>query len=282
MFDIKSLFIGNHPQFAKKHPILTSMIVKTAAFLWMEKRFQIFQQDNASLKGGDLIAKAFNHINFSFVISDEDINKIPKTGRLIIVSNHPMGNLDGIGLIQVLSQVRPDIKLLVGKALHIMLGMQDLTIPVDNFSQSLGKQSFKMIREHLDNEGAIILFPTRMYSDLINGETVDHQWKGSFLRFALEKSAPVIPIYIDGKNSRLYYALINLYEKYLLKQKWMREVIQMKMMRELFSQHTNDRITMLVGDPISIPDIDQRYEHNQDKINAVREELYRLKDRLSK
>lgn len=280
MFDIKSLFVKNHPLFAEKHPVLTHLIVKTAAFLWMEKRFQEFAGEHSTLKGGALIKRAFDHINFAFVVSAEDIKKMPKTGRLIIVSNHPMGNLEGIGLIQVLTEIRPDIKLLVGKALHDMLGMQDLTIPVDNFSQKLSKDSFLLIRQHLDNEGVIVLFPTRMYSDFKNGETIDHAWKGSFLKFALEKKAPIMPVYIGGRNSRTYYYLIKLYENFLTRQVWMRELIQMKMMRELFSQHTNDRIPMIFGDLINAEDIDRQYPEFYDKINAVRERLYALKKKI--
>ncbi len=280
MYDIRTIFVKNHPQFADKHPLLTNAIVKIASILWMEKKFQAFAGEHSSLKGGALIARAFKHINFAFVVSEEDIKKMPKAGRLIIISNHPMGNLEGIGLIQVLTEIRPDIKLLVGKALHDMLGMQDLTIPVDNFSQKLSKESFRLIRQHLENEGVIVLFPTRMYSDFIKGEPIDHAWKGSFLKFALATKAPVMPVYIGGRNSYAYYYLIKIYEKFLTRQVWMREVIQMKMMRELFSQHTNDRIPMLFGDLINAEEIDAQYTEFYDKINAFRERLYDLRKRL--
>jgi putative hemolysin len=180
----------------------------------------------------------------------------------------------------VLSEIRPDVKLLVGKALHVMLGMQDLTIPVDNFTQSLSKESFKNIRDHLENEGVIVLFPTRAYSDLIKGKTVDHAWKGSFFKFALEKNAPILPIYIGGRNSRAYYYLITIGLNYFSKQLWTRELIQLKMMREIFSQHTNNHIPMLVGDMIDAKEIDQQYDAFHEKIAAVRERLYALETKL--
>ena len=40
-------------------------------------------------------------------ISDEDLQKIPKEGAFITVSNHPFGGLDGIILIKLLTKIRP-------------------------------------------------------------------------------------------------------------------------------------------------------------------------------
>ena len=43
-------------------------------------------------------------------INEEDLEKIPKEGAFITVSNHPFGGLDGIILIKLLCKIRPDYK----------------------------------------------------------------------------------------------------------------------------------------------------------------------------
>src|SRR5581483_1373248 len=42
----------------------------------------------------------------------DPIERVPTTGPLVIIANHPLGGIDGLVLHALLSRVRPDVKLL--------------------------------------------------------------------------------------------------------------------------------------------------------------------------
>ena len=52
-------------------------------------------------------------------VNEEDLQKIPKEGAFITISNHPFGGLDGIILIKLLSKIRPDYKVMANFLLKI-------------------------------------------------------------------------------------------------------------------------------------------------------------------
>jgi putative hemolysin len=53
------------------------------------------------------------------------LETIPKTGPLIVVSNHPFGGIDGMIAVSVLSKIRPDIKVLTNFILSQIPNMKE-------------------------------------------------------------------------------------------------------------------------------------------------------------
>ena len=61
------------------------------------------KQDLEFIKGGlDALSVSSENIGF---------NNLPKNGNVIVVSNHPLGGLDGVAMIRELGKRRKDIKI---------------------------------------------------------------------------------------------------------------------------------------------------------------------------
>ncbi len=45
-----------------------------------------------------------------------DLDRIPRSGGLVFAANHPLGAMDGLALLQIISAVRPDVRVM-GNAL---------------------------------------------------------------------------------------------------------------------------------------------------------------------
>lgn len=58
---------------------------------------------NYHLKNFDFINQFFEDINFSYIIKSNQRANIPSTGRLFIISNHPLGGIDGMALLAAIS-----------------------------------------------------------------------------------------------------------------------------------------------------------------------------------
>lgn len=74
-----------------------------------------------NLKGVEFINSILKAFEIDFDIPGEDLKRIPKTGPFIVVSNHPLGGIDGMILMKILLEQRPDFKvlanfLLIGRA----------------------------------------------------------------------------------------------------------------------------------------------------------------------
>ena len=64
-----------------------------------------------------------------------NLEEIPRTGPVLIVANHPLGGLEGVAISKVISDVRPDLKVLTNELLRSVPELADIFIGVDILSQ---------------------------------------------------------------------------------------------------------------------------------------------------
>ena len=99
-----------------------------------------------------------------YIVFEEDLAKIPKTGAFIIVSNHPLGAIDGILMCKIISDIRPDFKIMGNFLLEKIEPMKEFVIPVNPFGgeRKSIRSSATGMREtlkHLEAGGCVGMFP---------------------------------------------------------------------------------------------------------------------------
>lgn len=271
MFDIEALFIEQHKRFYQQYPRLSKVIIAAGKRLWLEDKAKDFRTYYPDAEGAELLACLFDYLNVAYEVDDK-LQNLPKTGRLIVVANHPLGYLDGIGLLEYIAKQRSDVKMLVNQGLHNLLGMPELTIGVDSFHGRLSKQAYKAIKQQLENEGALIIFPSGLVSRRIKGELLDMPWNSSFVRFAKNYNAPVLPVFMRARNSSLFYFLTRLTDPMAKRNLFIRELMMMKLLREFLSYQKGKVIKAYFA---PLVDLQNRYfagyeeEHIADHIRAM-------------
>src|SRR5687767_4562810 len=80
---------------------------------------------------GDFVQRCLDHLHVSYRVVRQDLKRVPKSGPLIVVANHPFGCIEGIILANLLAQVRPDVKIMANHLLARIPEMRDLFIFVD-------------------------------------------------------------------------------------------------------------------------------------------------------
>ncbi|QOJ14711.1 MAG: lysophospholipid acyltransferase family protein [Planctomycetia bacterium] len=154
--------------------------------------------------------RALSVLGVTIRIDDESLQRIPASGPLIVVSNHPHGALDGLVLLSVLRRVRPDVRLLANYLLGIMPEMAESCIFVDPFggtgAQSRNRGSMRDVLKWVRGGGVLGIFPAGEVSHLTlaRGSISDPVWSPSIGRLASATGAAVLPVFIDGVNSRLF------------------------------------------------------------------------------
>ena len=150
-------------------------------------------------------------LNTRYEIERGSIDDIPKKGPLVVVANHPLGGLEGVILAALIGKARQDVKVLANEMLSRIPQLARLFIGVDVFesksSRSTNTRAVKEAHRHLSEGGVLIVFPAGEVSSWQSGQNqiTDKDWSKSIGGFVRRSQAQVLPLFIDGANSRLFY-----------------------------------------------------------------------------
>ncbi|WP_405564399.1 GNAT family N-acyltransferase [Polaribacter sp. Asnod6-C07] len=150
--------------------------------------------------------------NVQFEIPEEDLKRIPKDGPFITISNHPLGGVDGILLLKLLTEKRKDYKIIANFLLHRIEPLKPYVMPVNPFENRKDVKSsvagIKSALLHLKEGKPLGIFPAGEVSTYTEGKLkVDKPWEEGAVRLIKKAQVPVIPIYFHAKNSRFFYFL---------------------------------------------------------------------------
>ena len=145
-------------------------------------------------------------------VSDSELGMIPARGPLLVASNHPHGVLDGLLLASIVGRKRSDVRVLTNHLLSRIPDLSDLCFFVDPFcGPTAGARSQAGLRAAhlwLRSGGALVIFPSGEVAHRRgpSGSRIDSPWRSTVGRLALTTGAQVLPAFIDGANTRWFYA----------------------------------------------------------------------------
>lgn len=235
------------------------------SYLLHEQDFQNFAKRYPHLQGLEFVEQVLDYFNFSYAVRDNELERIPATGRVVIIANHPIGSLDGLALLKLVSEIRPDVKVLANQLLMALPPLHPLLLPVNNMTGGTERRRLDAIAAHLAAEGALILFPAGEVSRLKPNGIRDGKWHSGFLRFASQSKAPILPIYIGGRNSALFYSASMLYKP----------LATLLLVKEMFKQQRKS-ITLRIGESIPFDSFNNLQLELADKVKLFKKHLYRL------
>lgn len=158
-------------------------------------------------EGSDFADKVYEHLNLNIEVKGEE--NIPAGGRFVFASNHPLGGLDGIGLVKVLGARFGDdnIRVLVNDMLMNVEPLRKVFLPVNKYGAQ-GREAAKVISEAYASDRQIVMFPAGLVSRLQpDGGIRDLEWQKSFVAKAIESGRLIIPVHFAGLNRRRFYRL---------------------------------------------------------------------------
>ncbi|WP_054180522.1 lysophospholipid acyltransferase family protein [Trabulsiella odontotermitis] len=171
-----------------------------------EEEFQTFAARHSHLRGLDMVEQVLEHLQIRCNIAPRELENIPETGPLVIISNHPTGTLDGLALLYAVSRVRRDVKVVTNRMLSHLEPLSNLFIPVDNINGGTRKSSLSLMEQQLQSGGVLIFFPAGEVSRMTRNGIADGHWHSGFIKLAAKFRAPLLPAFIHAKNSPLFYA----------------------------------------------------------------------------
>ena len=174
------------------------------------------------------------------------LNNIPNNRGVILVANHPLGGLDGVAMIQQISNSRTDINFLVNDILTQINKLKPYFIPINKHGKN-SRKNLLQIDELYNSEKCIVLFPAGLVSRRQkNKEIKDLEWKKSFITKAKKYNKTIIPVHVQGLNSSKFYNL-----SYWRKKLGIKLNIEMLFLADEMFKQSGATITFTFGKPIS-------------------------------
>ena len=195
---------------------------------------------------------------------------ISPTGRYIIASNHPLGGMDGMALIQVVGKVRKDIVFPVNDILTYIPGLSPLFIPINKHGKNT--ENIAIIDQTFASDKVILYFPAGLVSRKHKGGTIkDLEWKKTFISKSKKYKRDVIPVYITGRNTEFFYNLSRWRSRLGIKAN-----IEMLFLVDEMVKQKGKTLKMIFGEPIPYSFFDKSRTDVQ-WAEYVREKVYDLK-----
>ena len=230
--------------------------------------------DNCHTPGVPFVQGLLNDLDITIKIKNEHILDNLPEGGFITVSNHPFGALDGIMLIKIIGERRPDFKVMVNMFLNHISAMRPNFIDVDALaSDNPAKRavSMKGIAEALRHvkEGAPIgFFPAGAVSKFKwtwGVRIQDRAWQPTIMRIIQKLNVPIIPIYFHGHNSP-WFTFLGMVDWRLRTLRLPAEVFRRK----------GDTFRVSIGDPI-MPDVYGTYDTPESLGVFLKDKTYSMK-----
>ena len=262
--DIKEAIKSKSPKLVKFIPKFMMNYIKRVTH---EKDINEFFQLHGEKKNFEFIAAVLSHFNVKVEVKNPE--NIVKTGGVIFASNHPLGGLDGMALIHAIGQERKDVKFIVNDILMALTSLDGIFIGVNKHGKNVSN-SLAIIEDLYASDQAVLIFPAGLVSRKQKGQIHDLEWKKSFVSKAKKHKKNIIPVHIDGENTRKFYNLAMWRKRLGVKA----NIEMFYLIDEMFKQR-GKTLTMTFGKPIPYTNFDKKHTDLQ-WAQILKKEVYAL------
>lgn len=194
-------------------------------------------------------------------------DRIPIKESVIIIANHPLGGLDGMALIKTVGEVREDVRFIVNDILKNLKNFGDIFVGVNKVGGT-SRTALQTIEEVYSSGAAILIFPAGLVSRKQDDDIKDLEWNKSFISKALKYNKPILPVFIEGNNSKFFYNFAKWRKRLGIKAN-----LEMLLLPDEMFKQKNKAIKVHFGFPIS-PEILSKNKSQREWANELKEYVY--------
>ncbi len=245
------------------------LMENTTGRLRLIKRARGYEQEVAN--GRDFWQVMVERYGLSLDIVAGDLSKIPTSGPLIMIANHPYGILDGLMMGYILSSVRGDFRILANTVFRKSADLQRVVLPIsfdetkDAVRENLATR--KNALAYLADGGAIGVFPGGTVSTAATpfAQPMDPGWRSFTARMISKSNATVLPVYFEGQTSRMFQLASHLHN-----------TLRMGLLIKEFKKRIDTPVRVVVGDPITQEDLKEFSKDSRAMMDFLRKKTYEL------
>jgi putative hemolysin len=205
-------------------------------------------------------------------VAHDELPLIPSEGPLIVASNHPHGAVDGLVLAAIVRRRRADVRILANHLLARIPELSELCFFVDPFGgpASAANSHAGLRAAHLwvRNGGALVVFPAGEVAHERGPDRcrMESPWRPTVGRIALATRAPVVPAFIAGANTKLFYAAGRLHP-----------ALRTALLAREFLNKRGASVAVRLGPALSIREGDGTASDARDATESIRQAVEQLR-----
>ena len=200
-----------------------------------------------------------------------DLDNIPKSGPVVVISNHPYGILDGLMLGHILSRTRGDFRILANSVFRKAEELNRIILPVsfDDTREAVATniETRKAALGYLAQGGCIGIFPGGTVSTALKpfGRPMDPGWRRFTAKLIAKSGATVVPVFFEGHNSRLFQVASHLHQ-----------TLRLALLINEFRGRVGGDVPVVIGEPLPRDRIETLANAPREMMDYLRTETYRL------
>ncbi len=181
--------------------------------LALDRLYSLYEAARRRGPEGSIFDHLLDLLGVEARVTSADLARIPRSGPVVAVANHPFGLLEGPVLGSVLPRVRGDVRILANTVLGAMPEIARHCILVNPFGGAeAARSNARALREAvewLDGGGMLVVFPAGevAHATARDWAATDPAWNPAAARLIRRTGAAAIPFYFGGANSALFQLL---------------------------------------------------------------------------
>ncbi len=199
------------------------------------------------------------------------LGAIPKTGPVVVISNHPYGILDGLMLGYILSHTRGDFRILANSVFRKAPELDRVVLPISfeetRAAQEMNIETRRAALEYLAGGGCIGIFPGGTVSTALRpfGRPMDPGWRRFTARLVAKSGAAVVPVFFEGQNSRVFQLASHLHQ-----------TLRLALLVKEFHKRVGAPVRVAIGQPLDPAAVRAHGGDARAMMDFLRAETYRL------
>lgn len=157
--------------------------------------------------------QALDHVSglLELKVRTRNLDRLPASGRCLVICNHPTGIADGLAVHDALRTVRDDLIYFANAdALRVSPRLSETVVPVEwvtaKRTREKTRATLQAAKDAFEAERCVVMFPAgRLARVGADGRLTDPEWATTAASLARRYEAPVVPIHVAGPTSRLFH-----------------------------------------------------------------------------
>lgn len=246
--DVGAVLRNRAPGVARRLP---NFVIRGLEKFVCQDQMNEMLEATAGLRDADFCAKVLERLNVTYTVVGTD--KLPPlTDRKItFVSNHPLGGLDGIILIDMITRLYgPGARFIVNDLLMALKPLHGVFLPINKHGAQ-SRDAISAVENAFADDNPVLVFPAGLCSRRgKDGLIRDLKWNKMFVAKSIEHGRTVVPLRFGGHNSGFFYNFAKWRQR--LGVKFNLEMIRLP--KELFRARGSN-FTVTIGTPIPTADL---------------------------
>lgn len=197
----------------------------------------------------DFVRSILKDFNVTFKTVGEE--NIKANERYVFVSNHPLGGIDGMVLIDAVWSKIGETHAVINDLLLNVTNFKPIFLGVNTFGRS-SREKVQIFDNAFASNKQIIIFPAGLVSRKESKKIEDVKWKKTFVTKAIQHKRTIIPVHIDEKLSNSFYNVAK-FRKFI----GIKANIELFLLPREFFKQQNREIVIHFGKPITYDKLDR-------------------------